>query len=175
MVATYSSASPISWRPTSRALGALFAGSAVMFTAAVVQGGSPFGSGNEVAPATEPAGQDSSATSSPTAAQGDSPRTATPAALAPGQAAPWTPGAKPDWGSPLGELPVRRAPVREAPQRHLTTAPSPAENSAHSGSWRDEPGSSGSVSDSPRTQPADQHDGTVIDDMLGYLSTRMGG
>jgi hypothetical protein len=174
MVATYSSASPSSWRPTSRALGALFAGSAAMFAAAVVQGGSPFGSTDEVAPVTEPAVQDSSATSSPTAAPGDSARTATPAALAPGQAAPWTPGAKPDWGSPLGELPVRRAPVREAPPQ-IATVPSPADNSAPSGSWRDEPASGGSVSDNPRTQPAEQSDGTVIDDMLGYLSTRMGG
>jgi hypothetical protein len=175
MVATYSSASPSSWRPTSRALGALFAGSAVMFTAAVVQGGSPFGSGNEATPATEPAVQDSSATSSSTAVPGDSARTAAPAALAPGQAAPWTPGAKPDWGSPLGELPVRRAPVREAHQPHVVTAPSPAEHSGHSSTWRHEPVSGGSVPDSTRTQPAEQSDGSVIDDMLGYLSTRMGG
>lgn len=175
MVATYSSASPISRRPTSRALGALFAGSAVMFTVAVVQGGSPLGAGNEVTPATDPAVKDSSATSSPTTAAGDSARTAAPAALAPGQAAPWTPGARPDWGSPLGELPVRRAPVREVPQPHVATAPSPAENSGNSSSWRDEPVSGAAVPDNSRTQPAEQSDGGVIDDMLGYLSTQMGG
>ena len=175
MVATYSSASPSSWRPTSRALGALFAGSAVMFTAAVVQGGSPLGSENDVAPAAEPAVKDASATSSRSSALDNSARTAAPAALAPGQAAPWTPGAKPDWGSTLAELPVRRAPVREAPQPHLAPAPSTSGDSGRPGGWRDEPAPGGSVSDSSRPQPAKQSDGNVIDDMLGYLSTRMGG
>ena len=175
MATSYSSASPSSWWPTWRPLGALFAGSAVMFAAAVVHGGSPFGSENEVTPATEPAVKDSSATSSPPIAPGDSARTAAPAALAPGQAAPWTPGVKPDWGSSLADLPVRRAPVREAPQAHVATAPSPVQNSGRPGGWQDGPVSGDSVSDGPRTQPAEQSDGSVIDDMLGYLSTRIGG
>ncbi|HEX2301017.1 MAG TPA: hypothetical protein VHH34_21330 [Pseudonocardiaceae bacterium] len=175
MVASYSSASSSSWRPTARALGALFAGSAVMFTTAVVQGGSLAGSENEVTPAAEPAVKDSSITSPRPSAPINSARTAAPAALAPGQAAPWTPGAKPDWGSSLAELPVRRAPVREAPPAHVATAPSSAENSGRPGGSPDEPAPGSSRFDRSPTQPAEQPDSSVIDDMLGYLSTRVGG
>jgi len=42
MAGAHRSASPSFWRPTSGILGALFTGSAVMFTAVAVQGGSPF-------------------------------------------------------------------------------------------------------------------------------------
>lgn len=166
MVAACSPASPSSWWPTSRALGALFAGSAAMFTAAMVHGGTPSGAGNEVTPA-EPAVKDSSVTSSPgTPRPGSNARTAAPAELAPGQAAPWTPGAAPAWGSPLAELPVHRAPVREAPPR-VATVLSPADEAGHPAGWREGP-----ATDSSRTQPAD---GTVVDAMLGYLGSRIGG
>lgn len=171
MVAACSPASPSSWWPTSRGLGALFAGSAVMFTTAMVHGGAPFGAEAEVTP-TEPGIRDSSVTSSPdTPHPGSSVRTAAPAALAPGQAAPWTPGAAPDWGSPLAELPVRRAPVRETPQAHVAPALSPPEHSGHPGGWRDDPASGSGHTQ----QPADESGGTVIDTMLGYLGSRIGG
>jgi hypothetical protein len=110
--------SPSSWRPTTRALGALFAGSAVMFASTALNGNSLLPAGGEVGPITEPVasptgtGQSTLATSPPAPVSG------------PGQAAPWTPGAAPQWGSSLGDLPVRRAPVQEAPQRNPLEATS---------------------------------------------------
>lgn len=167
MVATCPSASPGSWRPTSRALGALFAGSAVMFGTALVQGGSLVAPEEQVRSATEPAAEGRGA-SSPAAVPGVDARTASPPPLAPGQAAPWTPGAAPDWGTPLRELPVRRAPVQEAP-RQSPAAPTAPTNAEQSGSWQAEPPSGGA-----RTEPAEQSGGNVIDDMLGYLSGKIG-
>lgn len=109
MVASYSSASPGSWRPTARTLGALFAGSAVTLSATVLHGGAPLLAGGEAGSITEPS-------AGPTVAEPQQlPPTGSTAPLSgPGQAAPWTPGAAPQWGSSLRDLPVRRAPVREA-------------------------------------------------------------
>lgn len=107
----------------SRVLSAVFAGSAVMFGTALLQGGSLL-SHEEVRPAAEPmAGRTEHPPVMVTEKipAGD----AAPAApiVAPNQAAPWTPGATPDWGGSLRDLPVERAPVRSAPQRE---APAPA-------------------------------------------------
>lgn len=117
MVASYSPpVSASSWRPTARTLGALFAGSAVMFASTAVNGDSLLLAGDEAEPITEPAanpagaGQDAFATSPSAPVSG------------PGQAAPWTPGAAPQWGSSLGDLPVRRAPVQEAPRQKAPAA-----------------------------------------------------
>lgn len=108
MVASYSPGSPSAWRPTTRTLGALFAGSAVTLSATLVHGGSLVLTAGEAQPVTEPL-------SSPIVAQ---PTQANPEVSmpSPGQAAPWTPGAAPQWGSSLKDLPVRRAPVQEAPR-----------------------------------------------------------
>lgn len=166
MVASHPSASSGSWRPTSRALGALFAGSAVMFGTALVQGGSLLTPEEQVRPAAEPV-TEGRGVSSPAAPDVDA-RTASPAPLAPGQAAPWTPGAAPDWGTPVRELPVRRAPVREVP-RQSPAAPSPATNTDQPGGWENEPAPGGARTEAPE-QPA----GSVLNDMLGFLSGKIG-
>lgn len=110
----YSSASPSSWRPTARTLGALFAGSAVTLSVTVLHGGSLLMTGSETGSiADPPAGP-----AHPTVAQPAQlpPTSSTASVSGPGQAAPWTPGAAPRWGSTLRDLPVRRAPVQEAPR-----------------------------------------------------------
>lgn len=115
MAASYSSASTSSWKLTARTLGALFAGSAVTLSATVLSGGAPLLAGDEAGSATEPLVTEPSA--SPTVAQPQQlPPTSSTAPLSgPGQAAAWTPGAAPQWGSSLADLPVRRTPVQEAP------------------------------------------------------------
>lgn len=118
MVASYSPpVSAGSWRPTARTLGALFAGSAVMFASTALNGDSLL-AGGESGPITESA-------ASPTGTGQGAFTTSPPAPVVsgPGQAAPWTPGAAPQWGSSLGDLPVRRAPVQETPR---LAAPAPA-------------------------------------------------
>jgi hypothetical protein len=117
MVASYSSASPSSWRPMARTLGALFAGSAVTLSATVVHGGS-------LLLARDKAGSIAESSASPTVAEPQQlPPTSSTASLSgPGQAAPWTPGATPQWGSSLRDLPVRRAPVQEAPRQSVPVA-----------------------------------------------------
>lgn len=117
MVASYSPASPSPWRPTARTLGALFAGSAVTLSATVLHGGSLLLAGSEAGSIAEPS-------VSPTVAEPQQlPPTRSTASLAgPGQAAPWTPGATPQWGSSLKDLPVRRAPVQEAPRQGVSAS-----------------------------------------------------
>ncbi len=112
MVASYSPpVSASSWRPTARTLGALFAGSAVMFATTALNGDSLLLAGGEAGPITEPV-------ESPTGTGPDAFATSPTAPVSgPGQAAPWTPGAAPQWGSALGDLPVRRAPVQENPRQ----------------------------------------------------------
>ena len=111
MVASYSPASPIPWRPTARTLGALFAGSAVTLSATIMHGSSLLTGDDEVGSITEPAA------SSNVAEPAQPPPASSSASFsAPGQAAPWTPGATPQWSSALKDLPVRRAPVRAAPR-----------------------------------------------------------
>jgi hypothetical protein len=118
MVASYSSASPNSWRPMARTLGALFAGSAVTLSATVLHGGSPLLAGDETGSIVEPS-------ASPIVAEPQQLPTASSSASfsGPGQAAPWTPGAAPLWGSPLKDLPVRRAPVQSAPRHSVPATP----------------------------------------------------
>lgn len=114
-----SSASPRLWRPTTRTLGALFAGSAVTLSVTVLQGGSLPLTGDETEFVAEPSA-DLIATQPP---QQLPPTTSTAALSEPGQAAPWTPGATPQWSAPLKDLPVRRAPVLEAPRHSGSAAP----------------------------------------------------
>ena len=134
MVASYSSASPIPWRPTARTLGALFAGSAVTLSATVMHGGSLLTGVDETAAITEPV-------ASPHVARPVQPPPASSAT--PGQATPWTPGATPQWSSALKDLPVRRAPVRAAP-RHSAPARTDLAASA-------KPAASGSLTAVPTT------------------------
>lgn len=159
MVANEPSASLSPWLPMSRALGAVFAGSAVMFSAALLQGGSLL-SHEEVRPATEPvAGRTDTA---PSTATSKIPSTdSAPAApiVAPNQAAPWTPEATPDWGGPLRDLPVQRAPVRSAPQRNAP-APAPPVDAGED----PEPARDGSA----RPTDDDPNRGT-LGDVLGYI------
>lgn len=125
MAASHSFASPSSWRPTARILGALFAGSAVTLSATVAHGGTPLLTGDE-------AGSITKSSAGPTVAQPQQlPAVSSTTALSgPGQAAPWTPGTAPQWGSSLGDLPVRRAPVQQAPQQvALASTASPAATS----------------------------------------------
>jgi hypothetical protein len=118
MVASYSFASPNSRRPTARTLGALFAGSAVTLSATVLHGGSLLLAGGEAGSIVEPS-------ASPIVAEPQQLPTASSTASfsGPGQAAPWTPGAAPRWGSPLKDLPVRRAPVQSAPRHGVAATP----------------------------------------------------
>ena len=134
MVASYSPASPIPWRPTARTLGALFAGSAVTLSATVMHGSSLLTGVDETGSITEPA-------ASPDVAMPAQPQPAISAT--PGQAAPWTPGATPQWSPALKDLPVRRAPVRAAP-RH-----SPPARTALAASAK--PAASGSLTAVPTT------------------------
>lgn len=129
MVASYSSASPNSRRPTARTLGALFVGSAVTLSATVLHGGSLLLAGGETGSIVEPS-------ASPISAEPQQLPAANPAASfsGPGQAAPWTPGAAPRWGSPLKDLPVRRAPVQSAPRQSVPAAPKASVAAAAMGS-----------------------------------------
>jgi hypothetical protein len=127
MVASYSPASPIPWKPTARTLGALFAGFAVTLSVTIMHGGSLLTGVDETGSITE------SAASSDVAMSAQPP----PASSAtPGQAAPWTPGASPQWSSALKDLPVRRAPVRAKPRHSAParTAPAASAKPAASGS-----------------------------------------
>lgn len=146
MVASYSSASPNSRRPTARTLGALFAGSAVTLSATVLHGGSPLLAGGEAESIVEPS-------ASPIVAEPQQLPTASSAASfsGPGQAAPWTPGATPQWGSSLKDLPVRRAPVQSAPRQSAPTAPK-ASTQVRSTPVRPA-GSKTSPADSPAPRP----------------------
>jgi hypothetical protein len=104
-----------------RALGALFAGSAVMFTTAALHGDPLLLAGDEVGSITEPAA------SPPGSGQGTFGASPPARVSGPGQATEWTRDAAPRWGSSLGDLPVRRAPVQEAPRRAAPTAAGSAE------------------------------------------------
>ncbi|MGH3671212.1 MAG: hypothetical protein ACRDSH_11335, partial [Pseudonocardiaceae bacterium] len=127
----HSSVSPHSWRPTTRTLGALFAGSAVTLSATLMHGSPLVLTGDDAGPSAglSPGGG--------VVAPEQTPSASTATSLAgPGQAAPWSPGAIPQWGSSLKDLPVRRAPVHEATHQAVpaATASSPATSasSAHS-------------------------------------------
>jgi hypothetical protein len=158
MVASYSSASPNSRRPTARTLGALFAGSAVTLSAAVLHGGSPLPAGGEAGLIVEPSASPTVAepqqlpTASSTASL-SGPTQAGPTQAGPGQAAPWTPGAAPQWSSPLKDLPVRRAPVQSAPRHGVPAAPNASVAAVPVGSTAGRPaGSRTSSADSPAPQ-----------------------
>lgn len=164
MAASYPPAASRPWRPASRTLGALFAGSAMMFATAALQDGPLLAAEDEAQPVAEPLVEGTGATSAPATTTGPGGRS-TPAApsLGPGKAAPWTPGATPEWGSSLRELPVRRAPVQEAPQQGAA-ADSTAEDADHSGTGGADSGSQGRPA-----QPAEEPDSDVVKDVLDYL------
>ena len=87
----YLSASPGSWKLIARTLGAVFAGSAVMLSATVLHGGSLLLGG------VEPMVTTKSPANSTVAPSRQLPEASLPA---PDQAAPWTPGAAPQWPPP---------------------------------------------------------------------------
>ncbi len=169
MVASYSSASPSKWRPTTRTLGALFAGSAVTLSATLLHGGSLVPAGSEAQSITEPL-------SSPVAEPWQAPEGNLEASVSgPGQAAPWTPGAAPQWGSSLKDLPVRRAPVQEPPRQSpfasaapvstASTGPASSRNSTASptATRHDAAGAVPQAADPPQDESSDGLLGSVLD------------
>lgn len=155
MVAGWSPASP-SRRPTSRTLGAVFAGSAVMFSAAALQGGSLISDARQVQPAAKPS-VNAEVQQSPAATISTRNASTTPLSGA-GQATPWTPGATPDWNTPLRDLPVHRAPVRAAPKH--STGTSSGDGAAVT------PGAA--TQHAPPAKHAEKPKG-LIDEVLNYL------
>jgi hypothetical protein len=114
-----SSRSPRSWKLATRALGAVFVGSAVMFSAALMQGGAliPAGTAGPLA--------ESMASSIGTGSNHVHATSPIDSGLDPGQTTPWTPGAASRWGSSQGDLPVWRTPAQDEPQR-VAPAAAPA-------------------------------------------------
>lgn len=180
MSATYSSPAHRAWQPTSRTLGAAFAGSAAMFVAALVQGGSLL-PGTDLAPA--PAVSDPGTPTSPGGSgahsqpeTGPSPTVATAAPSAPGQPTAWSPGAAPTWSTPLSQLPVRRAPVQTAsqvgPAPAATPVWGPASQSHASGGYRSivQPTATPRTEDSP---PSGHLVGGVLGE-VGHLADGLG-
>ena len=129
----HSSASPRSWRPTTRTLGALFAGSAVTLSATLMHGSPLALTGEEAGPyaGLSPDGEVVAPEQTPTTSS-------TTSLSGPGQAAPWSPGATPQWSSSLKDLPMRRAPVQEITHHARPAAtvsnPGTSARSAHSAS-----------------------------------------
>lgn len=156
MAASSSSGSP-SRRPTSRTLGAVFAGSALMFSAAALHGGSLITDARQAEPAATPSAS-TDAEQSPAATI--STRNASTAPLSAGQATPWTPGATPDWNTPLRDRPVHRAPVRATP-KYSTGAHAPSSDGTAA--------TRGPVAQhTPPAKPAEKPPG-LIDQVLNYL------
>lgn len=158
MAASYPSVSPSPWRPTSRTLSALFAGSAVMFSVAVFQGGALLTAGEGAHAAAEPQAEaaavaDSVAVGATSFRAGQAGIAALPAAP---QAAPGAPGAAADWSGALADLPIHRAPVRTAAQQAtppLTMAPK--REARHDFA--------------PRTGRSDQDNDGVLGGVLGHF------
>jgi hypothetical protein len=123
MVASYSSAPPRLWRPTARTLAASFAGSAVMFTFAVLNGGSLLSTANEAWSIAEPVG--APAITGPGHGGVN---------LAPGQAIQWTPGAASQSGSSVEDLSVSQAPALEGLDAPASGAPAEIASAKTAGS-----------------------------------------
>lgn len=197
MVATYSSPKHRAWRPTSRTLGAAFAGSAVMFVAAAVQGGSVLPAPDQADPVSGTATSDAgravptgqapaggrAASSGPVASAGTagitpSPTLATAVAPPPRQAAEWTPGAAPTWETPLSQLPVRRAPVQGMSAVDHSSAGSSYVNTntsseATGATTTGETGQSGGTDSAPRS--ADRpHGADLVGGVLGGVGNLTG-
>jgi hypothetical protein len=156
MAATSRFVSPLSWRPASRVLAAAFAGSAVMFGAAVMQDRAPLPAGTVAGPlpgatATPPPSPRPAAppqgSAVPAAAGAGAPGAAPradvtavpPSPASPGtpevrtapdaagsRIAPWTPGALPDWEARLRALMERRTATRSAPAPAVPAQEPPA-------------------------------------------------
>jgi hypothetical protein len=103
------------------------------------------------------------------------PTNSTASVSAPGQAVPWTPGAAPQWGSTLRDLPMRRAPVQETP-RQGAPASAAAAGPAGPGTGPTVPrhgagsagtGNTGSGGATPQT--ANPHQGRSFDGLLNSV------
>jgi hypothetical protein len=110
MVATSAPpAAPVTRRPAKRTLGALFAGSALMFSAAL-HGGSLSMTENLPDSVAKPV-SDGTGQSTADAASATPP-------VAASQATAWAPGTAPDRGAPLNEPSIRSAPARDTRQQN---------------------------------------------------------
>lgn len=158
-------------------LGALFAGSAVMFAAAVLNGGSLLTAGDEAGSIIEPL-------ASPTGTGPSSSGSIT----APGQHTPGLPGGalqgdssqwgSSQWNSSPGDLPVWWAPVQEAPSQGAPAPATPAEiayqGSAASGSSVERTTAPGQPTDDdgvgrPSSPTADSRHGGPFDGLLNSV------
>lgn len=199
MVATYSTARYRAWRPATRTLGAAFVGSAAMFVAAAVQGGSLLSVSDHTDAVPEPSTTDAGPsvfsgqkpTQEPTAPAGSaaispSPTLATAVDSPSRQATAWTPGAAPTWNTPLGQMPVRRAPVQglvKADPAPVTTAPradtQPAAPATAPGSAEanqtTQPSSGSPSSSSPSTDQDRGAGDTLVGSVLGGVGHLTGG
>lgn len=158
MAASCASVSSVPRRPTSRTLGALFAGSAVMFSIAVLQGSTLFTAGEPAQAATEPQAETAAASSSVVGATSFASGLAgtAPAPVAP-QTGEGAPGASPDWARPLSSLPIHRAPVRTLSRHAVPTSASAPGHDAHHDDFASRNGGSG------------HDDDGVLRDVLGYV------
>lgn len=117
-----------SWWLATRALGAVFVGSAVMFSAALMQGGTliPAGKSGPLAQSlVSPTG------TGPSHVYATSPMDS---GLAFRETTPWSPGAASRWGSSPGDLPVWRAPAQQAPRQSAPAAPARVASAGHAAS-----------------------------------------
>jgi hypothetical protein len=174
MIASFPSLSPSSWKPTTRALGALFAGSAVTLSATLVHGGSLLPAGTETLGqrTTTPVQQEHPPTGSDTASHAE-----------PGQAPGWSPDPIPAWNPSFDELPVWRAPLQQPPplfggfpyDDHFTPSPPPSVNPGGEGSpppAASGPGGAGATQHgSERGAPVgpEPHHGGPVDGLLGSV------
>jgi hypothetical protein len=173
MIASFPSLSPSSWKPTSRALGALFAGSAVTLSATLVHGGSLLPAGTETLGqrTTTPVQQAHPPTGNDTASHAE-----------PGQAPGWIPDPIPAWNPSLDELPVWRAPLQPPPlfggflyDDHFTPSSPPSVNPGGEGTpppAASGPGGAGaSQHGAERGAPVgpEPHHGGPVDGLLGSV------
>lgn len=161
MVATFVPGSPLSWRPTTRALGALFTGSAMMFTVAFVHGGTLLTTGNDRAePATTTLSENTG--TGRVAANGG----ADPVPLvSPGQGAGWAPGGSPAEEPLRPEQPIRPVPMQAVPHRPGSSQTGSATDSADQA----HPGSADNPFTTPGPPDQESEDG-VLDGVLGYFT-----
>lgn len=160
MVAYEPYASPRPWMPTSRTLGAVFAGSAMMLGAALLQGG-PLLSHGEAQPVAEPvAGRTDTAPALVTENFPGIRNVPVAPIVIPNHAALRTPGTTADWDGSLRDLSAQGAPVRSTPQRQNASPPaSPPDDT------REDPRESQDGS----ARPADSPDRGTLGDVLNYI------
>lgn len=117
MAGTHRSVSSFSWRPTSRILGALFAGSAVMFTAVALQDGSPVTAGSGPGAVSGPRYEEEVTAPVPSPGSATVPQLGSPGTAADGVAPPvTTPGS--------AEIATRPSPARiDIPAQEIPPVP----------------------------------------------------